>query len=131
MLNIKGIMLIIINDKGKYIIKTTDEIKNTEDTLKILSYILWDHNNGLKALMRDETNYKEMEYKEYLNTPHWKFTRDCAIEYYGDNCCLCGSAAEINVHHRNYDNKGNEKMQDLIVLCNDCHSKFHGIEKTL
>lgn len=32
----------------------------------------------------------------------------------------------LDVHHRTYKNRGNEKFADLIVLCRACHSKHHG-----
>ena len=31
-------------------------------------------------------------------------------------------SGQLNVHHRNYDSFGNERMSDLQVLCRSCHS---------
>jgi 5-methylcytosine-specific restriction endonuclease McrA len=34
----------------------------------------------------------------------------------------------VNVHHRTYEHHGEEHqyLDDLILLCHPCHSKFHG-----
>jgi len=46
-----------------------------------------------------------------------------------DTCEICGEKSKklLNVHHKNYDNKGNElfHLTDLVVLCFNCHHKFH------
>ena len=44
----------------------------------------------------------------------------------GYKCQLCGrSDGLLDVHHNNYDNYGQEKLEDLVVLCRSCHSDFH------
>lgn len=40
-------------------------------------------------------------------------------------CVLCDSKKNIQVHHKNYNNIGNEKATDLITLCYNCHLKYH------
>ena len=30
------------------------------------------------------------------------------------------------MHHRTYDNLGDEEPEDLVVLCRKCHATFHG-----
>ena len=68
-----------------------------------------------------------MDYQKYLQSDHWKKKRRAAIKFYGGTCCICGREDDLNVHHRNYDNLNNEHIaHDLIVLCHDCHSCFHG-----
>lgn len=70
-----------------------------------------------------------MPYKEYLQTPEWKETRKRALKRAGFSCQLCNSKDKIlNVHHRTYERRGNEQNNDLIVLCEDCHRKFHDIK---
>lgn len=68
-----------------------------------------------------------LSYQDYLKSDHWKEIRRAALEFYGFACCLCGKRDNLNVHHRNYNNLHNENIQlDLIVLCKDCHTCFHG-----
>jgi hypothetical protein len=65
-------------------------------------------------------------YEDYLRSDVWQRTRELALEYYGGKCCLCNSPEQLNVHHRTYERKGHERLADLIVLCRDCHSSYHG-----
>jgi len=80
----------------------------------------------------DQTEYdvplgklKSMPYKEYLLTYHWRTMRSKALKRAHYKCQICGSTKQLNVHHNTYENRGEEKYEDLIVLCKDCHSKFH------
>lgn len=68
---------------------------------------------------------KKVEYKEYLKSKHWQNTRLKALEVAGYKCQLCSSKDSLNVHHNTYENKGNEDLKDLVVLCRKCHAKFH------
>lgn len=46
-----------------------------------------------------------LPYSEYLQTKHWQMQRREALE---------------RTHHRTYENIGNERNEDLIVLCDRC-----------
>ena len=73
---------------------------------------------------------RSMRYKDFLQSPYWKAIARYAKNYVSSKCSLCGSQERLSVHHRNYENHGYEHrkevvMKDLIVLCDDCHKKFH------
>jgi hypothetical protein len=70
---------------------------------------------------------REMPYKQYLETEHWLCLRDKKLRNSKFRCQLCNASGELNVHHRTYENRGNEPLHDLIVLCRNCHEHFHGI----
>jgi 5-methylcytosine-specific restriction endonuclease McrA len=73
---------------------------------------------------------KTMPYKQYLQTEHWQKFRKEALEWADYRCQLCNNGnTTLNVHHRTYENRGNESLEDVIVLCKDCHEKFHNITK--
>lgn len=81
-------------------------------------------NNGISIeLIINEL--KKLPYKEYLKSSHWKETRKRMFILYNHKCGICDSKTKLNVHHKNYTNKGCEKSEDLIVLCQSCHAKFH------
>lgn len=65
------------------------------------------------------------EYKVYLDSPHWKAIRKRLYREYEYKCAMCGSPKNLNVHHITYDNLGEEKDEDLTVLCQKCHSELH------
>lgn len=68
---------------------------------------------------------RKLEYKEYLKSDHWQDIRTQALERADNKCQLCSSKINLNVHHNTYKNRGNEKLTDLVVLCRECHAKFH------
>lgn len=72
-----------------------------------------------------------MNYKSFLNTPYWQAVRQKVLKKWNYKCALCSSNENLNIHHRSYENKGRElvNQNDLICLCNNCHSTFHENEK--
>ena len=75
-------------------------------------------------------------YEKYLQTSHWKRiravlllinnavcqARDCNLmgeSWYG------GFESEIDVHHITYKDLGNEKFDDLVLLCRNHHKIVH------
>ncbi len=68
-----------------------------------------------------------MPYKLYLQTKHWQHFRVEALKAAQYKCQLCNENKEqLDVHHRDYINRGCETFNDVIVLCDPCHKKFHG-----
>ena len=72
---------------------------------------------------------RAMPYAEYLTTPHWRKKRRDAIRHYGEKCNRCGGTDGIQVHHRSYKRRGEERMEDLEVLCEGCHENEHEGDK--
>lgn len=70
---------------------------------------------------------RAMPYTEYLKTQHWHFVRQAALQRAGHTCAVCDSSDRLEVHHRTYERRGCEWPEDLVVLCNGCHSRQHGI----
>lgn len=91
------------------------ELKNFEDYKDSLT------EGEIKAL-------KSMPYKEYLKSEHWKTIREYKLIDVGRRCQVCNSPNKLAVHHRCYNNLGEEfnSMHDLTVLCYKCHSRVHG-----
>lgn len=70
-------------------------------------------------------------YKRYLRTRHWQQLRQEVLRRAGGRCEKCGyqpwKPNGLQVHHLTYSNVGNEKLDDLIVVCPRCHMELHGI----
>lgn len=66
-----------------------------------------------------------MPYPEYLGTSEWAQRRRDVIRRAGFMCQVCASDGKLHVHHRTYARRGNERAEDMIALCADCHDLFH------
>lgn len=66
-----------------------------------------------------------MQYKEYLQTAHWKQRRQRAIDRAGGHCVVCRNGRKVDVHHNTYEHLWDEHDDDLAVLCEKCHKTFH------
>jgi hypothetical protein len=69
--------------------------------------------------------FNQMNYNDYLNTEHWKHFRKETLKFYNNRCVICSSEKNLNVHHKNYSNRGRETFNDVIVVCNKCHKEIH------
>jgi len=107
----------IVNNKlpGNEYYKNKNEQNVNEENEEILTEEKLEQINILKT----------MPYKEYLQTEHWKNIRKKVLAKARYKCQLCNNKNNLHVHHNTYENRGNERLEDLIVLCEDCHTKFH------
>lgn len=67
---------------------------------------------------------RKSSYREYLASPVWRDIRDQKLIDEA-RCHFCGTPRGLNVHHLRYPKRGMEKMDDLIVLCYNCHRRHH------
>jgi hypothetical protein len=64
-------------------------------------------------------------YYSYLKTDHWRDVRQAALVRAGHKCQLCSATQLLEVHHNTYERLGCERPEDLVVLCDRCHTVFH------
>ena len=87
--------------------------------------------NTRKRKRERKTPYKYIPYEKQLKDKRWRELRQEVIEERGCKCEMCGSSSNLCVHHKAYI-KGRyawEYPKDyLLVLCNGCHRKIHGID---
>ena len=74
-------------------------------------------------------NTTEMRYILYLQTAEWKTLRRLKMESASHRCQVCNTdAGPLEVHHRTYERRGRERLDDLTVLCRRCHQSHHDAE---
>ena len=61
-------------------------------------------------------------YDKYIHSAGWRRKAGQRLEMDGHVCQVCGREA-TEVHHLTYDRFGNEEMNDLVSLCQECHKK--------
>ena len=71
---------------------------------------------------------RKEEYHNYLLSPEWRAFRIKVFEHYGKKCAECKRTKRLHIHHKTYENIFNEKLEDVIVLCELHHAKIHGIK---
>ena len=122
--------------KKKYSKKTKEGIefyiKRHHECIKKLEQKIKYHEKELKKLeiqLKSQSN----DYIKLLASPLWKKRRNEILELKGNECCICHSKENLQVHHLYYEkNKKPWEYPDdaLVVLCKDCHEKQHDIKKT-
>jgi 5-methylcytosine-specific restriction endonuclease McrA len=71
---------------------------------------------------------KSLSYSEFLSTPYWIAVSQRAKFKAGYKCALCHTNKQtLMTHHTTYEHHGYEHryLEDLIVLCGQCHGKHH------
>lgn len=70
---------------------------------------------------------RAIPYAAFLGTKYWKSVRSEKIIQADGKCEFCGCAVNLHVHHKTYEHHGkeHEHMDDLVVLCADCHLREH------
>ena len=69
---------------------------------------------------------RSMEYREFLETPEWRQTRQWALGELG-GYCMDTDCTELatQVHHETYERRGCEILNDLTIYCEDHHRMVH------
>jgi hypothetical protein len=67
----------------------------------------------------------KMQYREYLKTPHWQLLRRDRLFLDNYMCVICHAQRNLIVHHLTYKRLYNERITDVITLCDFCHKIEH------
>ena len=75
---------------------------------------------------------QDINYPEYILTPGWRVRATKAKELVGWRCQVCNrhkSEVTLDAHHRTYERLGDERPEDITVLCRDCHGLYESNKK--
>ncbi len=68
----------------------------------------------------------KLTYHEYMHSEEWRQKRLEVLKRDKFRCQMCGTAKNLRVHHINYEHLGTDaELDDLITLCDACHTKVH------
>lgn len=84
-----------------------------------------DDDEAYEAWKAREEALRTMPYPDYLRTQEWAERRRGALRRADHACQTCGGGGRLHVHHRTYERRGEERPDDLLVLCEDCHLAVH------
>lgn len=86
----------------------------------------WSAARKLQQFEQDEIDAAwRARYEAHLRSAHWARLRQLVFEREAGLCQGCRSTNGSEVHHMNYRRMGNELLTDLVLYCDDCHSRFH------
>lgn len=65
-------------------------------------------------------------YQQFLETAYWADVRSRVLAR-DKHCQYCGKSNHLQVHHLTYQHHGkeHEHLEDLVTLCQQCHSEIH------
>ena len=66
--------------------------------------------------------YERRPNRAHPNPDHWRVIKFQAHKRDGFKCRTCGSEENLHAHHVTYDRYGFELLDDLLTLCQPCHS---------
>jgi hypothetical protein len=98
----------------------------------------WWFNTTLLVNIAEQRKLRALAYQDYISTEHWRQVRAALILL---NRCRCqarscqgldsayggGWERHIHVHHRHYRNLGNERYEDIVMLCDTHHEAWHQV----
>lgn len=67
---------------------------------------------------------RKINYREYIRSREWRLKADSAKRRAGYRCQVCNGTKRLQAHHRHYHTLGNERPEDITVLCDSCHELF-------
>jgi len=67
-------------------------------------------------------------YDAYLRSAAWRDLKARYRESDLPQICMCG-CTEVQLHHTTYERVGREELDDLIPLCQSCHTQAHILER--
>jgi len=82
--------------------------------------------NGTEVIAPKLRNLGYKSYWDYLDSNHWKNFRRTYLENLGlYRCEFCHAGAPLNLHHKTYKRLGNENLDDVVLVCESCHTAIH------
>ena len=71
------------------------------------------------------------EYRARLQTDWWKILAKELKDLVLNTCQICGDSnkdTKLHIHHLSYNNLGNDKeWDDVVVVCECCHVTYHSV----
>lgn len=75
-----------------------------------------------------QANAPRINYAIYIQSEDWQRKAEAAKKRARYRCQVCNKdrseVLQLEAHHRTYEYLGEERAEDITVLCNECHDLF-------
>ena len=95
---------------------------------KLVSEVTPALHNLLQILKENHIVVLRGHYHNYMQSDQWML-KSRAMRDYFKTCAVCNSDKHLQVHHKHYETLGHERLEDLTVLCGDCHWAYEKQQK--
>lgn len=68
---------------------------------------------------------RRRSYERYMASPEWVAKRDLVLVRDGRCCRSCQTTTALHVHHATYAHFGDERLDELVTVCENCHAAIH------
>lgn len=98
-----------------------------EEQFTEIKRVWWKTRNDQNKPAVDFDTLRRQAYETWLQSEYWSEVRKLIHRRANSKCEQCGGDTELEVHHKTYEHHGIEHLylQDLILLCGDCHESKH------
>lgn len=97
-------------------------------TIIYITYVVYNYNRyQLSSNYHQQLDLarKVVKKRQYMQSQKWRLLSNYIKVRDKHQCQLCNSKQQLEVHHQTYENLFNEKEEDLITLCRNCHQQIH------
>jgi hypothetical protein len=92
-----------------------------------MSSVLQIHYREQRSLRLNKLGFEA--YSDYLATERWRDFRKKLKRACAGRCEACVSQENLVAHHRTYETLGQESLEDVRLVCHECHDKIHKLER--
>ena len=131
-------------DKKDWLTKKGSEVKTLEAAINVYNSIVVQKTlKGNKKTRKEiksaftaikkknKQPKKHSEYSEQLKDERWKAFRWFVMKVRGNECEICKSTNNLQVHHIEYIKNAKAweyNVNQVMVVCRDCHKQIHNIK---
>ncbi len=104
-----------------------------DKSLAILRNRCFVRENDVNLVANQLSKFGFRSLKDYKKSFLWKVRKNDILKCINNVCNICGSNERLSLHHKNYFNVGEEKVDDVSLLCFVCHfnAGLHRIHRNL
>ena len=111
-------VVIRCNDKCNSYVSINTLLSSYPQAVTLNDILTGETSKQTKRIEAKKQYYNELNTTRFAELKMQVFLRD------GLKCKLCGSTRNLVPHHTTYINRGHEKPEDLITLCEKCHKQL-------